>query len=188
MPSTTTSPYEHLVPPTSGGAITVGGGRLVVPDRPIIPFIEGDGTGPDIWRASQAVFDAAVAKAYKGKRQVVWFEVFAGEKAKNQLESWLPDDTLRALDRYLVSIKGPLTTPIGGGFRSLNVAVRQKLDLYACVRPVRWFTGVPSPVKEPQKVDMAIFRENTEDIYSGIEYRAQSEGAKKLIAFLEQEL
>jgi isocitrate dehydrogenase len=134
------------------------------------------------------VFDAAVEKAYGGRRKIVWFEVFAGEKAKNRLESWLPEDTLRAIERHLVAIKGPLTTPVGGGFRSLNVALRQKLDLYACVRPVRWFNGVPSPVKEPHKVDMVIFRENTEDIYAGIEYRAQSEGAKKLIAFLQDEL
>ena len=187
MPSAT-APYQHLTPPTSGGTISIKSGKLSVPDRPVIPFIEGDGTGPDIWRASQAVFDAAVEKAYRGKRQIVWFEVFAGEKAKNQLESWLPDDTLRAIERHLVAIKGPLTTPVGGGFRSLNVALRQKLDLYACVRPVRWFSGVPSPVKEPQKVDMVIFRENTEDIYAGIEYRAQSEGARKLIAFLQNEL
>src|SRR5262249_6239514 len=152
------------------GTISIKAGKLSVPDRPIIPFIEGDGTGPDIWRASQAVFDAAVAKAYQGRRQGIWFEGFAGEKAKNQLESWLRDDTLRAIERHLVAIKGPLTTPVGGGFRSLNVALRQKLDLYACVRPVRWFSGVPSPVKEPQKVNMIIFRENTEDIYAGIEY------------------
>ncbi len=180
--------YEHLTPPTGGEAITITGGRLSVPDRPIIPFIEGDGTGPDIWRASKVVFDAAVKRAYGGKRAIAWFEVFAGEKAKNQLESWLPDDTIHAIEHHLVAIKGPLTTPVGGGFRSLNVALRQKLDLYACVRPVRWFTGVPSPVKEPHKVDMVIFRENTEDIYAGIEYRAQSEGARKLIAFLENEL
>ncbi|MBI4502461.1 MAG: NADP-dependent isocitrate dehydrogenase [Gemmatimonadetes bacterium] len=182
------TPYEHLVPPTRGEAITFRGGHLEVPAEPILPFIEGDGTGPDIWRASQAVFDAAVAKAYGGKRRISWFEVFAGEKAKDRLESWLPDDTLRAIERHFVAIKGPLTTPVGGGFRSLNVALRQKLDLYACVRPVRWFTGVPSPVKDPKKVDMIIFRENTEDIYAGIEWRAQSEGAKKLIAFLQNEL
>src|SRR6266480_2267124 len=187
MPSAT-STYEHLTPPKDGEAITHKSGRLSVPDRPIIPFIEGDGTGPDIWRASHGVFDAAVAKAYGGRRGIVWFEVFAGEKAKNQLESWLPDDTLRAIERHLVAIKGPLTTPVGGGFRSLNVALRQKLDLYACVRPVRWFRGVPSPVREPDKVDMVIFRENTEDIYAGIEWRAQSEAAKKVITFLEQEL
>src|SRR6185295_883504 len=183
--ATATASFEHLTPPTNGETITIRNGRLQVPDRPIIPFIEGDGTGPDIWRASRIVFDAAVEKAYKGKRQIAWFEVFAGEKAKNQLESWLPDDTLKAIEHHLVAIKGPLTTPVGGGFRSLNVALRQKLDLYACIRPVRWFQGVPSPVKEPQKVDMILFRENTEDIYAGIEYRAQSEGAKKLIAFLE---
>jgi isocitrate dehydrogenase len=171
-----------------GTPISFHQGRLHVPDQPIIPFIEGDGTGPDIWRAAQMVFDAAVEKAYGGRRKIVWFEVFAGEKAKNRLESWLPEDTLRAIERHLVAIKGPLTTPVGGGFRSLNVALRQKLDLYACVRPVRWFNGVPSPVKEPHKVDMVIFRENTEDIYAGIEYRAQSEGAKKLIAFLQDEL
>jgi isocitrate dehydrogenase len=171
-----------------GQSITFTNGALRVPDQPIIPFIEGDGTGPDIWRASQGVFDAAVARAYKGKRSIAWLEVLAGEKAKDQLESWLPDETLHAIERHLVAIKGPLTTPVGGGFRSLNVALRQKLDLYACVRPVRWFTGVPSPVKEPQKVNMVIFRENTEDIYAGIEYKAQSESAKKLIAFLEGEL
>src|SRR5207302_2941428 len=187
MPSAT-STYEDLAPPRDGEAITHKSGRLSVPDRPIVPFIEGDGTGPDIWRASREVFDAAVAKAYGGKRGIVWFEVLAGEKAKDRLESWLPDDTLRAIERHLVGIKGPLTTPVGGGFRSLNVALRQKLDLYACVRPVRWFTGVPSPVKEPEKVDMVIFRENTEDIYAGIEFRAQSAGAKKLIAFLQEEL
>jgi isocitrate dehydrogenase len=159
-----------------------------VPDHPIIPFIEGDGTGPDIWKASVRVFDAAVAKAYGGKKQIVWFEVLAGEKAKNQLDNWLPDDTIAAINHHLVAIKGPLTTPVGGGFRSLNVALRQKLDLYACVRPVRWFTGVPSPVKQPELVDMIIFRENTEDIYAGIEYKARTDQARKLIAFLQQEL
>jgi len=188
MPTAAATPYEHLSPPQAGTAIRFHQGRLHVPDQPIIPYIEGDGTGPDIWRAAQMVFDAAVQKAYGSRRRIVWFEVFAGEKAKNRLESWLPDDTLRAIERHLVAIKGPLTTPVGGGFRSLNVALRQKLDLYACLRPVRWFTGVPSPVKEPQKVDMVIFRENTEDIYAGIEYRAQSEGAKKLITFLQDEL
>jgi isocitrate dehydrogenase len=163
-------------------------GKLQVPDHPIIPFIEGDGTGPDIWKASVRVFDAAVAKAYGGKKQIVWFEVLAGEKAKNQLDNWLPDDTIAAINHHLVAIKGPLTTPVGGGFRSLNVALRQKLDLYACVRPVRWFTGVPSPVKQPELVDMIIFRENTEDIYAGIEYKARTDQARKLIAFLQQEL
>jgi isocitrate dehydrogenase len=163
-------------------------GKLEVPSEPIIPFIEGDGTGPDIWRASQHVFDAAVKKAYGGARRIAWFEVFAGEKAKEKLDTYLPDDTLAAIDRHLVAIKGPLGTPVGGGFRSLNVTLRQKLDLYACVRPVRYFEGVPSPVKRPQDVNMVIFRENTEDIYAGIEYRAQSEAARKLIRFLQEEL
>ena len=169
---------------TAGEAITMQDGRLQVPTQPIIPFIEGDGTGPDIWRASQHVFDAAVRRAYGGKRQIVWLEVLAGEKAKNQLNNWLPDDTLAAIDHHLVAIKGPLTTPVGGGFRSLNVALRQKLDLYACVRPVRWFEGVPSPVKRPEDVDMVIFRENTEDIYAGIEYKAGSDEARRVVDFL----
>jgi isocitrate dehydrogenase len=173
---------------TRGEAITMRAGRLQVPAEPVIPFIEGDGTGPDIWRASQLVFDAAVAKAYGGTRRIAWLEVLAGEKAKNQLNSWLPDETLAAMDRYLVAIKGPLTTPVGGGFRSLNVALRQKLDLYACVRPVRWFEGVPSPVKAPQDVDMVIFRENTEDIYAGIEYKARSDEARRVIEFLQQQM
>ncbi|MGH7514540.1 MAG: NADP-dependent isocitrate dehydrogenase, partial [Gemmatimonadales bacterium] len=171
-----------------GDAITMRDGRLRVPAQPIIPFIEGDGTGPDIWRASQLVFDGAVRRAYGGDRRVAWLEVLAGEKAKNQLNSWLPDDTLAAIDHYLVAIKGPLTTPVGGGFRSLNVALRQKLDLYACVRPVRWFEGVPSPVKVPQDVDMVIFRENTEDIYAGIEYKARSDEARRVIDFLQQQM
>ena len=171
-----------------GDTITTRGGRLEVPARPIIPFIEGDGTGPDIWRASQQVFDAAVRRAYAGERQIVWQEVLAGEKAKSRLDSWLPDETLAAIDRQLVAIKGPLTTPIGGGFRSLNVALRQQLDLYACVRPVRWFQGVPSPVKAPQDVDMVIFRENTEDIYAGIEYKAGSAEARRVIDFLQQQM
>jgi isocitrate dehydrogenase len=179
--------YDSLKPP-AGDTITMKDGHLTVPDRPVIPFIEGDGTGPDIWKASRRVFDAAVKKAYAGKKQIVWFEVFAGEKAKNQLDNWLPDDTLKAIGHHLVAIKGPLTTPVGGGFRSLNVALRQKLDLYACVRPVRYFTGVPSPVKQPELVDMIIFRENTEDIYAGIEYKARSDQARKLIAFLQKEL
>jgi isocitrate dehydrogenase len=173
---------------TQGDAITMREGRLQVPTHPVIPFIEGDGTGPDIWRASQHVFDGAVERAYGGKRRVAWLEVLAGEKAKNQLNSWLPDDTLAAIDHYLVAIKGPLTTPVGGGFRSLNVALRQKLDLYACVRPVRWFEGVPSPVKAPQDVDMVIFRENTEDIYAGIEYKARSEEARRVVEFLQQQM
>ncbi len=163
-------------------------GRLEVPSHPIIPFIEGDGTGPDIWRAAQLVFDGAVAKAYGASRRIVWFEVYAGEKAKNRLNSWLPDDTLAAIAHHLVAIKGPLTTPVGGGFRSLNVALRQKLDLYACVRPVRYFKGVPSPVKAPEDVNMVIFRENTEDIYAGIEYKAYSEEVRQLIRFLRESM
>jgi isocitrate dehydrogenase len=180
--------YAALTPPAQGSTITLDAGRLVVPDDPVIPFIEGDGTGPDIWRASQRVLDAAVAKAYGGRRRIAWFEVFAGEKAKNRLDSWLPDDTIKAISHHLVAIKGPLTTPVGGGFRSLNVALRQQLDLYACVRPVRWFTGVPSPVKQPELVDMIIFRENTEDIYAGIEFKAGTDAVKKLLRFLQDEL
>jgi isocitrate dehydrogenase len=177
-----------FTPPSTGKAITMGAGReLAVPDQPIIPFIEGDGTGRDIWRASVRVLDAAVTKAYGGKRAIAWYEVFAGEKAYNQFNNWLPDETVEAFRTYLVGIKGPLTTPIGGGIRSLNVALRQLLDLYVCLRPVRWFKGVPSPVKRPQDVDMVIFRENTEDIYAGIEFEAESEGAKKVLAFLEKE-
>ena len=163
-------------------------GRLQVPARPVIPFIEGDGTGPDIWRASQRVFDAAVERAYGGSRSIAWLEVLAGEKAKDRLNSWLPDETLAAIERNLVAIKGPLTTPVGGGFRSLNVALRQKLDLYACIRPVRWFEGVPSPVKAPQDVDMVIFRENTEDIYAGIEYKAKTDEARRVIEFLQGQM
>jgi isocitrate dehydrogenase len=163
-------------------------GKLRVPDEPVLPFIEGDGTGPDIWRASVRVFDAAVAKAYGGKRKIAWKEVLAGEKAFNQTGSWLPDDTLEAFRSYRVGIKGPLTTPVGGGIRSLNVALRQLLDLYVCLRPVRYFQGVPSPVKRPELVDMVIFRENTEDIYAGIEWAAGTPEAKKLIAFLQQEM
>ena len=180
--------YDTLKPPTEGETITMRDGSLQVPDQPVIPFIEGDGTGPDIWRASQHVFDGAVARAYGGRRKLVWFEVLAGEKSKNQLDNWLPEDTLRAIDHHLVAIKGPLTTPVGGGFRSLNVTLRQKLDLYACVRPVRWFRGVPSPVKRPEEVDMVIFRENTEDIYAGIEYRAGTPEAVKTIEFLEGQM
>jgi len=161
--------------------------QLVVPDDPIIPFIEGDGTGPDIWRASVRVFDAAVQKAYGGKRRVAWLEVLAGEKSFKQLNTWLPDDTVEAFRKYYVGIKGPLTTPVGGGIRSLNVALRQLLDLYVCLRPVRWFQGVPSPVRHPEKVDMVIFRENTEDIYAGIEYVAGSPEARKVLDFFEKE-
>ncbi|MFO7273738.1 MAG: isocitrate/isopropylmalate family dehydrogenase, partial [Bacillota bacterium] len=154
-------------------------GRLVVPDNPIIPFIEGDGTGPDIWAAAQPVIDAAVEKAYGGKRKIVWFEVYAGEKCLNKFGEWLIDDTIEAIREYRVAIKGPLTTPVGGGIRSLNVTLRQMLDLYCCVRPVRWFPGVPSPVKEPHKTDVVIFRENTEDIYAGIEWKAGTPEARK---------
>ncbi len=185
---TTNPSYRDLTPPAGGETITMTAGRLSVPDNPIIPFIEGDGTGPDIWRASQRVLDAAVATAYGGRRRIVWFEVLAGEKSKKALDDWLPEDTLAAIRHHLVAIKGPLTTPVGGGFRSLNVALRQQLDLYACVRPVRWFHGVPSPVKAPEKVDMIVFRENTEDIYAGIEWQAESTEVRKLIGFLQEEM
>ncbi|HSU93905.1 MAG TPA: NADP-dependent isocitrate dehydrogenase [Gemmatimonadaceae bacterium] len=188
MTMSTAPEYKTLKPPTQGETITMRDGVLQVPSQPIIPFIEGDGTGPDIWQASRMVFDGAVQAAYGNSRKIEWFEVLAGEKAKNAVNNWLPDDTLAALDHHLVSIKGPLTTPVGGGFRSLNVALRQKLDLYACVRPVRWFTGVPSPVKAPEDVNMIIFRENTEDIYAGIEWRAQSAEAKQVIDFLQSEM
>jgi isocitrate dehydrogenase len=171
-----------------GEKITVKNGVLNVPNYPVIPFIEGDGTGPDIWRAASRVLDAAVEKAYKGERKIVWKEVLAGEKAFNQTGEWLPQETLDVIREYLIAIKGPLTTPVGGGIRSLNVALRQELDLYVCLRPVRWFEGVPSPVKRPQDTDMVIFRENTEDIYSGIEYPKGSEEVKKLINFLQTEL
>ncbi len=171
-----------------GGTIRIADGKLVVPDDPIIPFIEGDGTGRDIWRASYRVLDAAVAKAYGGRRKIVWHEVLAGEKAFRATGNWLPDATIEAFQRYLVGIKGPLTTPIGGGIRSLNVALRQILDLYVCLRPVRWFQGVPSPVKHPEDVDMVIFRENTEDIYAGVEWRAGSPEVQKVLAFLRNEM
>ena len=163
-------------------------GTLQVPDSPIIPFIEGDGTGPDIWRASQLVFDAAVQRAYGGRRRITWHEVLAGEKSKAKLDNWLPDETLDFINTHLVAIKGPLTTPVGGGFRSLNVALRQQLDLYACVRPVRYFEGVPSPVKRPEDVNMVIFRENTEDTYAGIEYAEGTPEAKRVIAFLQEQM
>lgn len=175
------------VPPAGGERITKTPRGLVVPDRPIIPFIEGDGTGPDIWRASVRVLDAAVEKAYGGSRKLMWMEVLAGEKAFDQTGNWLPDATVAACRDYLISIKGPLTTPVGGGIRSLNVALRQMLDLYVCLRPVRWFRGVPSPVKDPGKVDMTIFRENTEDIYAGIEFEAGSADAQKVLDFLQKE-
>ncbi len=175
-----------LTPPAGGEKITIANGKLTVPDQPIIPFIEGDGTGPDIWRASVRVLDAAVEKAYGGQKKIAWLEVLAGEKAFNQTGNWLPDESVEACREYLVSIKGPLTTPVGGGIRSLNVALRQLLDLYVCLRPVRWFDGVPSPVREPQKVNMTIFRENTEDIYAGIEYAAGTAENKLLLEFLEK--
>jgi isocitrate dehydrogenase len=173
-------------PPAGGAKISIANGVLSVPDQPIVPFIEGDGTGPDIWRASVRVLDAAVAKAYGGKRKIHWMEVLAGEKAFNQTGNWLPDATVDACRDYLVSIKGPLTTPVGGGIRSLNVALRQMLDLYACVRPVRWFKGVPSPVRDPSKVEMTIYRENTEDIYAGIEFQEGTDDAKKFAALLKE--
>ncbi len=189
MPETTTLPeYEYLTPPSEGEPITLEDGVLRVPDQPVIPFIEGDGIGPDIWSAAQHVFDGAVRQAYGDDRAIVWFEVLAGEKANNTAGSWLPDDTLMAIEHHLVAIKGPLTTPVGGGFRSLNVTMRQRLDLFACVRPVRYFQGVPSPVKTPEKMDMIVFRENTEDIYAGIEYRAKTEEARRLIEFLQEEM
>ncbi|HEX9578065.1 MAG TPA: isocitrate dehydrogenase (NADP(+)) [Myxococcales bacterium] len=173
--------------PADGQLIQHKNARLEVPDRPIIPFIEGDGTGADIWRASQRVLDAAVAKAYGGKKKIAWVEVYAGEKSKNLFDNWLPDETVEAFRKYLVGIKGPLTTPVGGGIRSLNVALRQMLDLFVCLRPVRWFKGVPSPVKRPEKIDMVIFRENTEDIYAGIEYAAGSPEAQKVLDFWARE-
>ena len=175
--------YTTCTPPP-GEKISIASGRLRVPDHPVIPFIRGDGTGPDIWAASVRVFDAAVEKAYSGARKISWFEVFAGETAKTRFDNWLPDDTIDAFKEYLVGIKGPLTTPVGGGIRSLNVALRQLLDLYVCLRPVQYFQGVPSPVKRPELVDMVIFRENTEDIYAGIEYEMGSAEAKKLINFI----
>ncbi|MGA8944174.1 MAG: NADP-dependent isocitrate dehydrogenase [Thermoactinomyces sp.] len=180
--------FKHLEAPVKGEKITFENGVLNVPDQPIIPFIEGDGTGPDIWAATKRVLDEAVKKAYNGKREIAWYEVYAGEKAYNQLGEWLPEDTLTAIREYLVAIKGPLTTPVGGGIRSLNVALRQELDLYVCLRPVRYFEGVPSPVKHPEKVDMVIFRENSEDIYAGIEWEYGSEEVKKVIDFLQKEM
>src|SRR5687768_3917999 len=171
-------------PPAAGERIAFEAGTLRVPDRPIIPFIEGDGTGPDIWRASRVVFDSAVQRAYGGRREIAWREVLAGEKAKTQVNDWLPETTLEVIRSHLVAIKGPLTTPVGGGIRSLNVALRQQLDLYACVRPVRWFEGVPSPVKRPGDVDMVIFRENTEDIYAGIEFEEGTDDANRFRALL----
>ncbi|MBC7692484.1 MAG: NADP-dependent isocitrate dehydrogenase [Methylotenera sp.] len=178
--------FKNLTAPARGERITIHNGKLTVPKNPIIPFIEGDGTGADIWKSSVAVFDAAVKKAYNGERKIEWFEVYAGQKSFDKYQDWLPEDTLTALRHYLVSIKGPLTTPIGGGMRSLNVALRQMLDLYVCLRPVRWFKGVPSPVKHPEKVNMTIFRENCEDIYAGIEFEEGTESAKKMLNFLKE--
>jgi isocitrate dehydrogenase len=176
-----------LTPPSGGAKITLANGRLNVPDNPIIPFIEGDGTGPDIWAASVRVLDAVVEKTYGGKRKIHWMEIYAGEKSNNQFGTWLPESSVQACRDYLVSIKGPLTTPVGGGIRSLNVALRQMLDLYVCLRPVRWFKGVPSPVREPQKTDMVILRENTEDIYAGIEWAAGTPDAQKVLDFIQKE-
>ena len=180
--------YQHARVPSGGDTIVVADGEITVPARPIIPYIEGDGTGPDIWRATSRVLDAAVEKAYDDARKIVWMEVFAGEKALNTTGEWLPEETLRALQQFKVSIKGPLTTPVGGGIRSLNVTLRQVLDLYACIRPVRYIPGVPSPVKEPQKVNVVIFRENTEDVYAGIEWKAGSVEAEKVRTYLVNEM
>jgi isocitrate dehydrogenase len=180
--------FKNLQKPATGEKITVDNGKLVVPNNPIVPFIEGDGTGPDIWKASVRVLDAAVEKAYKGEKKIAWFEVFAGEKAFNQFGEWLPEDTLTAIREYLIAIKGPLTTPVGGGIRSINVALRQELDLYACVRPVQYFEGVPSPVKHPELTNMVIFRENTEDIYAGVEWAEGTPEVKKVIEFLQKEM
>ncbi len=182
--------YTKLKPPAAGAKIVVADAALRVPDRPVIPFIEGDGTGPDIWRASRRVLDAAIARAYGGKKSIEWFEVYAGEKANTVYgeNTWLPDDTLQAIREYSVAIKGPLTTPVGGGIRSINVALRQSLDLYVCLRPVRYFEGVPSPVKSPNLIDMVIFRENTEDIYAGIEWKAGTPEAQKIVGYLQKEM
>ncbi len=180
--------FNNLSVPTDGESIEVRDGQFIIPNNPIIPFIEGDGTGRDIWKASQRVFDAAVENAYGGERRIAWYEIFAGQKAFDQFESWLPDDTLAAIRQFHIAIKGPLTTPVGGGIRSLNVALRQLLTLYVCMRPVRYFAGVPSPVKEPEKLDVVIFRENTEDVYAGIEWRQGTADAAKVIAFLNGEM
>ncbi len=182
------SSYNGITVPASGEAIQYSNGKFTVPDRPIIPFIEGDGTGRDIWKASQRVFDAAVEKAYGGKRKVEWFEVLAGEKSYRRTQDWLPEDTVKATMDFRVSIKGPLTTPVGGGIRSLNVALRQLMDLYQCIRPVKYYSGVPSPVKHPEKLDVVIFRENTEDIYAGIEFREGTSEAKKFIDFVNDDM
>ncbi len=180
--------YNGVAVPANGARISYSGGRYQVPDNPIIPFIEGDGTGRDIWRASSRVFDAAVEKAYNGKRRVVWYEVFAGEKAKAKFDTWLPDESVSAIREFRVAIKGPLTTPVGGGIRSLNVALRQILDLYACVRPVKYYKGTPSPVRHPERMDIVIYRENTEDVYAGIEWEQGTPEAARLIEFLNKEM
>src|SRR2546425_4961620 len=180
--------FTSLKPPTSGTAISRRNGQLVVPDDPVVPFIEGDGTGPDIWRASVRVFDTAVTKAYGGGRRLAWFEILAGEKAKNLTGEWLPTDTLEAVKAFKVAIKGPLTTPIGGGIRSLNVTLRQVLDLYACIRPVRYFDGTPAPVTHPERMNVVIFRENTEDVYAGIEWAKGTPQAERVIEFLSKEM
>ena len=177
--------FANITPP-EGGNITIENGSLQVPDNPIVPFIRGDGTGPDIWAASQLVFDASVEKAYGGSKQIAWIEVFAGQASKDKFDEWLPDDTVAAFREYLVGIKGPLTTPVGGGIRSINVALRQILDLYTCLRPVRWFEGVPSPVKQPELTNMVIFRENTEDIYAGIEFQHGTEDCDKFKALFAE--
>jgi len=183
-----TASYNGLPVPTTGAGITYRNGRYQVPDSPIVPFIEGDGTGRDIWKASVRVFDAAVEKAYRGKRRVAWYEIFAGEKAKAKFDNWLPDDSVNAIREFRVAIKGPLTTPVGGGIRSLNVALRQLLDLYACVRPVKYYKGTPSPVKNPERMNVVIYRENTEDVYAGIEWEQGTPEAAKLIDFLNKEM
>src|SRR5579863_10131441 len=183
-----TASYNGSAVPANGAGITYSNGRYQVPDNPLIPFIEGDGTGRDIWKASARVFDAAVEMAYKGKRRVVWYEVFAGEKAKAKFDNWLPDDTVTAIRDLRVAIKGPLTTPVGGGIRSLNVTLRQVLDLYSCIRPVKYYQGTPSPVKHPERMDVVIYRENTEDVYAGVEWEQGTPEAAKLIEFLNKDM
>src|SRR6476620_6685519 len=180
--------YNGVPVPANGARISYSNGTYQVPNNPIIPFIEGDGTGRDIWKASVRVFDAAVEKAYKGKRRVVWYEVFAGEKAKHKFDNWLPDDSVAAIREFRVAIKGPLTTPVGGGLRSLNVTLRQVLDLYSCIRPVKYYKGTPSPVKHPERMDIVIFRENTEDVYAGVEWEQGSADAARLIKFLNEDM
>src|ERR1017187_1713637 len=184
------SEYKKIIVPSKGKKIKVEKGKLIIPDNPILAFIEGDGTGPDIWRASKRVFDCAVEKAYKGNKKIAWMEIYAGEKALSVYgkDKWLPDETVEAIQEYQIAIKGPLTTPVGGGIRSLNVALRQLLDLFACVRPVRYFEGVPSPVKHPERMDIVIYRENTEDVYSGIEFKQGSADAARLIEFINEDL